>query len=441
MATGIEYKCPNCGGALVFDSASQKVVCPNCQSEFEVEDVKSYSEELARQKAEDTHWDSHTENFSDEEAEALHVYHCQSCGAEIVADENTSATECPFCNSPVLLTGRLSGVAKPDYVIPFKYDKNSTKEALAKFLKGKLFLPKVFKEENKINDVKGIYEPFWLYTAECEGYVNFRGEKHRTWTSGDYRYEETRYYRMIRSGDIAFDDVPVDGSSTMPDELMESIEPFDFKGGSKEFSAAYLPGYLSNRYDVSKEQCQGRATQRIRQGMIDQFATTVHGYSNMYTEGSQMSYTDTKTSYALYPVWILNSTWQNQKFTFGMNAQTGKMVGNLPLSKAKYALWFALLYVLTGALFGLLGGLFYRAGAEDATVGGAVTAGVIIGLLLGAITPALFCHFNRKALKPVRFKRGAANYYRPDSMNIRYARDIFLYKTVTKTRINYDNKK
>ena len=32
-----EYKCPCCGGAIVFDSAIQKMKCPCCDTEFEME--------------------------------------------------------------------------------------------------------------------------------------------------------------------------------------------------------------------------------------------------------------------------------------------------------------------------------------------------------------------------------------------------------------------
>jgi DNA-directed RNA polymerase subunit RPC12/RpoP len=44
--------------------------------------------------------------------EKMCLFVCKSCGGEIVADENTAATECPYCNNPVVMSGRLSGTLK-----------------------------------------------------------------------------------------------------------------------------------------------------------------------------------------------------------------------------------------------------------------------------------------------------------------------------------------
>lgn len=434
MSKVIEYRCLNCGGPLQFDSSLQKIKCPYCDAEFDMEEVKSYNEDLANAKPENMEWDVHDKTAAEAELEGLNVYHCDSCGAEIIADENTSATICPFCESPVILKGRLSGVLKPDYVIPFKYDKEATKDALKNFLKTKLFLPNVFRTENKIEEIKGLYEPFWIYDTGCEGRVDFRAEEINTYIRGDYRIKETKHYRIVREGHLVFDHIPVDGSSTMPDDLMESIEPFDFSG-AEDFNAAYLAGYLADKYDVEKDVCAKRANQRVREGTIDQFRTTIHGYDSVRYESSSLSLYDSHCHYALYPVWILNSKWKEDKFTFGMNAQTGKMMGNLPCSPLKYALWFILFYVLTGALLGLLGGVFVS-GAMESDHG--IIAGIILGLTLGLITPIIFCRYHRKALKPVHEQHGAANYYRSGSMNITLSRDIFLYKTVTKTKISSD---
>ena len=53
--------------------------------------------------------------------------------------------------------------------------------------------------------------------------------------------------------------------------------------------------------------------------------------------------------YALYPVWLLNTTWNQKKYTFAMNGQTGKFVGDLPVDKAAATRWTLGLTVLLGA--------------------------------------------------------------------------------------------
>ena len=45
----------------------------------------------------------------------------------------------------------------------------------------------------------------------------------------------------------------------------------------------------------------------------------------------------------LYPVWLLNTTWNGNKYTFAMNGQTGKFVGDLPVDKAAATRWTLIL--------------------------------------------------------------------------------------------------
>ena len=429
MSNVIEYKCPNCGGSLVFDSGSQKVVCPHCQTEFDAEAIESFNEELSSTKPENFEWESSSNEYSEEETSHMGVYHCDSCGAEIVADDNTSATTCPFCESPVILKGRLSGALKPDVIIPFKYDKNSTKEAIDKYLKGKLFLPSVFKKENKVEKIKGLYEPFWLYDADVKGKVFYRAERSFSYMSGDYQVTETSHFRIIINGQASFDNIPVDASSTMPDDLMESIEPFDYEG-LKDFTPVYLSGYLSDKYDVSKDECSHRANQRFVNGTVDKFREDITGYSAVRSESTSLELSNAKSRYALLPVWILNTKWKDKKFTFSMNAQTGKMVGNLPCSPLKYALWFAGLFIGTTALLSLILWLF-AGGVEE----GDYLICFLLSMLFGWIPSAIFCRHHRKALKPVALQNSAKNYYRDDSLSIAGRKDIFLYRTVTRVKV------
>ena len=97
MADLNEYKCPNCGGALNFDSGIQKMKCPFCDCEFEMDDLKALDEELKNVNADDEFkWDgAQGEKWSEEETQNMKVYVCQSCGGEIVGDETTGAVNVP----------------------------------------------------------------------------------------------------------------------------------------------------------------------------------------------------------------------------------------------------------------------------------------------------------------------------------------------------------
>ena len=347
MSDMLEYKCPCCGGKVEFDSASQQMKCPFCESEFSIEAVQQMQQDQIGSN--DMSWDASAgSDWQPGETEGMKVYSCKSCGGEIVADELTGASSCPYCGNPVVLQGTFDGDLRPDLVIPFKLDKNKAKEKLSEHLKGKKFLPKAFTDQNHIDEIKGVYVPFWLFDADADGDIQYEGIKERTWSDSNYRYTEKSYFNVRRTGSLAFEHVPVDGSSRMPDDLMESIEPFDYKD-AVTFEKAYLSGYLADRYDVTAEQSIDRANHRIEQSVIDTFRESVVGYSQVHEKGNAIQLHNGKAQYVLYPVWILNTTWNNEKFLFAMNGQTGKFVGNLPLDKSAFVKAMAL-YSIIGAV-------------------------------------------------------------------------------------------
>ena len=354
MAVLQEYKCPCCGGSIEFDAKKQNMKCPFCDTEFDIETLSKYNEELNDTQQDHMEWDSSAgQQWKEGETDGLCYYICNLCGGEIVCDSTTAAASCPYCNSPVIMQANLSGMLKPDIGIPFKYNKEAAISALTAHYSKKRLLPKVFADRNHIKEVKGLYVPFWLFDADADAKIRYRATRVRTWSDSNYIYTETSYFSVRRDGTLSFEKVPVDGSSKMQDELMESIEPFDISE-AVDFNTAYLSGFLADKYDVDSDQSVERANQRIKKSTEDAFASTVVGYTTVVPEHTSIALTNGRAKYALLPVWILNTEWEGKKYTFAMNGQTGKMVGNLPLDRAAYARWLIGLTGVVGAItFGL----------------------------------------------------------------------------------------
>ncbi len=349
MSELLEYKCPNCGGPLKFDSSEQKMKCPYCDSEIEVASLAEYDRELKSDKADNIKWEEYRgEEWSEGEASKMDVYVCNSCGGEIIADADTAASKCPYCDNPVVMKGNLSGMFKPDFVIPFKLDKKAATDAYHRHLKGKKFLPKIFEDKNHIDEIKALYVPFWLFDADVDAKVRYKATKIDIRSDSKNEYITTSHYSVIREGSVAFDNVPVDGSVTMDDQLMQSIEPYDFTE-AVNFRTAYLSGYLADKYSVGSEEAIGGANERIKYSTSEAFKDTVQGYSTVETEMSSILLNNGKAKYALYPVWILNTTYEGKKYIFAMNGQTGKMVGDLPMSKSAFWTNFAMMGGLAAA--------------------------------------------------------------------------------------------
>ncbi|MBQ2919718.1 MAG: hypothetical protein IJE58_00915 [Oscillospiraceae bacterium] len=349
-----QYKCPCCDGAIEFSSREQRMKCPYCDTEFEMETLEAYDRELKEESSDDMTWDTTAGGeWTEGEKEGLRVYVCQSCAGEIVTDETTGAASCPYCGNPVVMKEQFLGDLKPDFVIPFKLDKKAAVEALKRHYKGKLLLPKVFSQENHIQEIKGVYVPVWLFDTEAQANMRWKATRVRSWSDSDYIYTETQHYSVTRGGTIAFDHVPVDGSTKMDDALMESIEPFDFSQ-AVDFRTAYLSGFLADRYDVGSEQSVARANDRIRTSTEQAFASTVGGYTTLIPVCNHVQLKNGRAKYALYPVWLLNTTWNGKNYHFAMNGQTGRFVGDLPMDKSALTRWFLGIFgAVSAACFGI----------------------------------------------------------------------------------------
>lgn len=353
MSELLEYKCPNCAGALEFDSSSQKMKCPFCDSEFDVETLKNLDEAAQITAVEDKmdNWNTNVNgSWEQGEADGLCTYVCNSCGGEIIGDETTGATSCPFCDNPVVVSGKFAGDLKPDLIIPFKLDKQAAKDAFSKHLTGKKLLPKVFRKENHIDEIKGVYVPFWMFDADVDGSVSYEATEVTHWSDKNYDYTKTSYYDVFRAGSLSFDNIPVDASSKMADDLMDSLEPFDFSE-AVDFQTAYFAGYLADKYDVTVDDNIPRINTRVKGSTEDCFRQTIdHPYTTVSTKNSYIDLKQGNAKYALLPVWLFNTTWKGEKFTFAMNGQTGKFVGNLPMDKKLYRKYWLMSFGVSAIL-------------------------------------------------------------------------------------------
>jgi len=374
------YQCPACTGPLHYSAKSGKLACDYCGSSFDVAEVEALyarkeAEAAAAKQAADAKaeaaqaakaeaaeaaaasggWD--TSDLSRDwgaEADGLRVYSCPSCGAELICDQSTAATACPYCGNPAIVPGQFSGALRPDYILPFRLSKDDAVQALRAHYKGKPFLPRSFTSANHIEQIQGVYVPFWLFDGGAEGAASYRASNTNVYETGDYEITETRHYHVVRAGSLAFEKIPVDASSKMPDDHMDSIEPFDY-AQLRPFSTAYLPGYLADKYDVTIDDSRDRADTRCRETLAQALRDTVTGYGACVTEREDIALRRGKVHYALLPVWMLSTKWRGQDFLFAMNGQTGKLVGDLPTDRGRFwGMFAAIAAPLTVALTAIL---------------------------------------------------------------------------------------
>ena len=344
-----QYKCPNCNADLRFHPKKQGFACDYCGSFFTPEECKAANEAMEKQAAEQA-------EKIDAFADGNNLYTCPSCGAELITDANTSATECYYCHNAVVLKGRVSGEYRPSKVIPFKITKDEAHQMSKDWCKKRRFLPKEFTSEAQLLHMQGVYVPFWVANCDVHGTMRAVCKRVHSWTSGDYRYTETKEYDVFRDAAIHFDGIPADGSSKIEDQLMEAIKPFDYSG-AVDFEMAYLSGFLSDKYDMNKGQVFPRVRNRAVNGSDQLLRSSMNGYDGIRVTQSDMQVLRTDWQYMLLPVWFMNFQYRGMEYGFAINGQTGRQAGTPPLDSKKLTRLCVLIAGICVLLGALIGGL------------------------------------------------------------------------------------
>lgn len=335
MVNALDNKCPTCGAKITFDPRSQTWNCEYCGSKFTLEEMEKYDNASSL--------DANTVKESNNNTTELDVYRCKNCGAEIVADETVTATFCVYCGSTAILKDKIDSGIAPNLIIPFKNVKEDAVSAFKKVTKNKILTPSSFKSEKNIQKITGVYIPFWAYDLVADGDISFNASDTRCWSDSHYDYTEISNYLVEKTGHFEYEKVLADASSRFDDDLMDSLEPFNYSELTK-YNHAYLSGFLAEKYDVSEEDSLERAKTRSMNTCVNLVSSSIpHQSRSLKT--NNINIVKKASNYIILPVWMVNIKYKNKMYTFAMNGQTGKIVGNIPIGIKETILWSVIVFV------------------------------------------------------------------------------------------------
>ena len=422
------YNCPCCGAPLAYDAANKNLKCASCGNSYELEALEAMGSAEAEGGVQ---FDLPKETFNAAEAASMQVYICKGCGAELMTEETTTATECPYCGSPTILPDRIAGGVKPERVIPFTITKEQAQKQFEEYFKGKLLLPNVFKRSrNRISDMRKLYVPYWLFDCDAQGNIVYDAQKKSTSRQGDYEVERVEHYIVRRAGSMSFENIPVDGSEKLDNKITESLEPYDLSA-AVPFQPAVLAGALADHADVDAAACEGRAVERVENSMENALRGTVSGYDSVVVRNKNINADGGKVTPVLMPVWLITTEKEGTTYTFAINGQTGKLTCDVPADTAKSWLFGGGTFAAVMALGALIMHLLNRLNGTALLVIGVIALIVafgVFGALLGQ-------------LKQATSQTSAANYVKDGSFNLLIRYDKYLYETTTRRKIETDSKK
>ncbi|MCR5774005.1 MAG: hypothetical protein K6G42_02850 [Lachnospiraceae bacterium] len=423
MGDVLNFKCPCCAAALNFSGKTGEMTCEYCGASFTMEQAReAQAAEETDASSSDMTWATSEQLMIRDEEGKLTGYKCPSCAAEMVADENTAATECPYCGNQAIIPQSFDGIYRPDLVIPFALDKEEAKEKLKDFTKGKKLLPKSFTEGNRIEDITGLYVPFWLYSCHASGEMTYDAVKSKSWEDSNFRYTKKDHYNVVRGGDMDFSRIPVKAATQMDEATMDSLEPYDYSK-AEEYNAAYFSGYLANRYDVEEAEAQPKANDRVTTTFKDKIKSIVNGYTEVTEKNESIQLSEAKAEYAMLPVWMMTTKFNDESYTFGINGQTGKMVGSLPVDKGLYWKFFAIATVISMIVLQVF--CYFMDGFN--------LTGEAIALVIAVVIGFIYVSVLKGAMNTVHIQKSAEEYFVDGSFETGRKVDRFTYSKTDKT--------
>ena len=421
------YNCPCCGAPLAYDAANKNLKCASCGNSYELEALEAMN---PAESAGGVQFDLPQETFSASEAAQMQAYICKGCGAELLTDDTTTATECPYCGSPTILPDRIDGSVKPEMVIPFTVTKEQAQKQFEEYFHGKILLPNIFKNSrNRITEMRKLYVPYWLFDCDAQGNIVYDAEKKSTSRQGDYEIENIEHYIVRRAGSMSFENIPVDGSEKLDNKITESLEPYDLSA-AVPFQPAVLAGAMADHADVDAAACEGRAVERVENSMASELRDTVKGYSSVRERSKNIFAEGGKVTPVLMPVWLITTEKDGKIYTFAINGQTGKLTCDVPADNKKSWLWGGGVFAGVMGIGTLILHLMDKLGSGT-LLGAAIIALVAAFGVYGALLGQL-----KQAVK----QNSAANYVKNGSFNLTIRYDKYLYTTTNRRKIESSNK-
>lgn len=346
------FPCHQCGAELQFQPGSDALKCPYCghvnpipKSEDDIQELDFHAYlEIARQDA---------------VAESQQAVKCQACGAEFTTAGVRTSDSCPFCGSSVIVPVPQEVRIRPKSLLPFRLDQKQGREAYQKWITSRWLAPNALKKfARETGGLKGMYLPYWTYDANTTtAYTGMRGEHYyRTESYTDSQgNRQTRQVRETRwwpaSGVVfnQFDDLLVPATHSVPEKHARALQNWDLPE-LVPYQDDYLSGFLSERYQTGLEEGFEEA-KVLMEPEIDRTIRYDIGGDEQRITSKRTQYDDITFKHILLPIWLGSYMYRDKSYTFLVNARTGEVRGDAPISPWKVAGLVLLGLLILGAFF------------------------------------------------------------------------------------------
>jgi DNA-directed RNA polymerase subunit RPC12/RpoP len=337
------FPCRSCGAKLAFAPGTRSLKCEHCGAENEIAGQGDTAVAEHDFEAELAALEAKAETFEEE-----HV-RCEGCGAEQTLPQDNFAGRCAFCGAPIVEKGYAKRLVRPQAILPFQVDRARAQESFRAWMRRRWLAPGDLKRYARSDSgLAGTYLPFW--TFDCRTSSDYRGERGddyyttETYTTRNAQGESVTQTRQVRhtrwtpaAGHVeAFhDDVLVMGSAAVPGDTQGALGRWDLNG-LVPYRPEFVSGFQAVAYRVDLRAAFIVARGEIDERVADLVRRDIGGdHQRIHDVATRCS--DIAFKHILLPVWSSTYRYRDKAYRFTVNAQTGEVTGESPLSAWKVA--------------------------------------------------------------------------------------------------------
>ncbi|MBI3097351.1 MAG: zinc ribbon domain-containing protein [Planctomycetes bacterium] len=281
-------------------------------------------------------------------------FKCDRCGAAVQVEAGQRAYQCAFCDSTYVVEFKPEGTRqRPEFVVPFAITKEEALKRFKTWVGTGWFTPKNLVQIARAGELKGVYLPFWSFSARAESEWSARIGEHwyetvtETYTTRDSqgrtvtktrtkRVQHTEWYGLSGRWHGFQHHYLVSASKGLSQEWVEEIVPFDLLRMSR-FRPYILAGWASEEYVMEREEARNLSLQRydgqVKRKVAGFLPGDTHTGLTVHTQ-----FFDVTSDLILLPIWIAAYQYNGKTFRFVLNGQTGSVTGDKPTSWIKVTL-------------------------------------------------------------------------------------------------------
>ena len=344
-ATNNSLNCNGCGALLHFAPGTHSLQCDYCGASNPIEqktdgqiyayDYEQFIAGIDTAKQSDNH----------------KVVSCKNCGSQTVLDTFVTSDTCPFCTAALVLDLE-SGqqYVTPHYILPFAITQQQGIDAFKKWIKGLWWAPNDLSKKlvSTATGLSGVYLPYWAYNTDT--ITDYRGQR------GDYYYTTESYTETVNgqtetktrrvrhtswshaSGTVErdFRNLMIPASGSLPEKTQDKLGPWNLNM-LVDFDERYTSGFRSETYQLTPQNGFVKAT-ILTYDSIDSAIRNDIGGDEQRVDDRDTTYLNNAIKYLMLPVWVSAYKYNNKVYQFTVNASTGEVIGQRPVSAAKIIL-------------------------------------------------------------------------------------------------------